>query len=210
MTVLKELLLSEMTLVDLVKRENNKNLVDIKRQGGPTRATIAAVYDLRTWIKLLNDLKLYRSDSTPNKAYDPKTNVLRGEWSKNSGEGWLAEDLTLESLIGGFSGAGSNKSDVESLKAELFKIAKDFWAKKGAKFGERQKISEIDVSANLLPRSFDETTEFVTKHAVIEPGAGNGHDIGCSLWISKIKKDGSEASEIRLATIILSKYNMKL
>lgn len=102
------------------------------------------------------------------------------------------------------------ESDIEDLKIELFKVAEKYWEKNGAKIGSHQKCSDIKVERQLLPRSFDENTEFITKRAIIEPGAGNGHDMGCSLWVSKIKKDGSEGSEVRLATIILSKYNMRL
>jgi hypothetical protein len=98
-------------------------------------------------------------------------------------------------------------NSAQELNDALTEVATSTWKKRGAQFGQRQKLSDIDTSDTSLdlPTRFTSVTEFITSHSIIEAGGYNGRMISCSLWVNPIKKNGQPGSAIRLTAITLYK-----
>jgi hypothetical protein len=96
----------------------------------------------------------------------------------------------------------------KDLHSKLNEVALSVWKGRGAKFGERQKLSEIDTTGTTLslPVKFTPETEFITFGSDIEAGGYNGRTISCPLWVKPIKKNGEPGSAIRLTAITLYDY----
>lgn len=76
-------------------------------------------------------------------------------------------------------------------------VAREFWAEKGARFGQKQRVSELTVNPDesgsgygALPSTFTPETEFLCSNATVE-GYGIENRIIIALWGYKIKKDGN-------------------
>jgi hypothetical protein len=96
----------------------------------------------------------------------------------------------------------------KDLYSRLNDVALSVWKGRGAKFGEKQTLSEIDIQGATLslPVKFTPETEFITFGAEIEAGGYSGRTISCPLWVKPIKKNGEPGSAIRLTAISLYDY----
>ena len=104
----------------------------------------------------------------------------------------------FDGLDEGLKYGGSLSKEEKELRDGLEAVGKKFWASRGAKYGKRQKVKDIDLPKDgpSIPSKFTEDTEFITEGIRFSGEMGK---INCELWIKTFKKDGSEGNPIRLS-----------
>lgn len=111
----------------------------------------------------------------------------------------------LKTISESLNSLNEGKAEKDELITALDKVASDFWKKRGAKYGKKQKMKDIKIpsEAASTPSRFNEDSEFITSEAKIGVGGYSGRSITCELWIIPFKKDGSKGQEIKLSWVSL-------
>jgi hypothetical protein len=90
---------------------------------------------------------------------------------------------------------------LEKLEKTIIDNARDYWQKRGARFGEKQRVKDFDkdflVGCRSIPFALEDN-EFITHDVRIVTGGFSGKKICCALRVLPILKNGQPGKPITI------------